>query len=158
MKIAFNETSGQYEQIADAAPASAPVAEMENVNATLNKLANYDVMGLPIGGAVVGGLGAILIDRVLLQRIDPTHKYTPWSLLIASGLMGKFGRKYLGDAAKYASLILAYEGVADYMSSMIDKYNPVTPAATAQSRQATASAAQVGSPAAGDYYSQAFRR
>jgi hypothetical protein len=159
MKIAFNETTGQYEQVTDAAPAgNQVVAEMENMSGTLHKITSFELAGIPVGAAAVGGLASILIDRIVLAKVDPTHKYSPWSLLVASALIAKFGRKYAGDAAKYTALILAYEGIADYVSMAVDKVWPAT-TTTAQNRSTqTAAAAQVGSPAAGDYYSQAFKR
>ncbi len=158
MKIVFNEQTNQYESVEEA-PASPQTAEMEqSVSGSLSRFANFDVMGVPVGAAAIGGLGAILIDRVVLERVDPTHKYSPYTLLIASAVIGKFGRKYAGDAAKYMALILAYEGVADYVSALVDKVWPKAAAAQVHAAQArAATVAQVGSPA-GDYYAQAFRR
>ena len=156
MKIAFNEQTNQYEAVNDA-PADEQKAEMEqSVSGSLSRFANFHVMGVPLGAAAIGGLGAILIERVVLERVYPAHKYSPYSLLVASAIIGKWGRRYAGDAAKYMSLILAYEGVADFVSATVDKVWPKTTATASQPR--TAAAAQAGAPASGDYYAQAFAR
>ena len=156
MEIVFNEATGKYEAHLDPAPSQPAEMEQSGMAGSLGRFSNLEIMGVPLGAAAVGGISAIVLDRVVLERLDPAHKYSPYSLLVASALIGRFGRKYAGDAAKYMSLILAYEGVADFLSAAVDKVWPKTIATTAQSR--AAAAAQAGSPAAGDYYSQAFRR
>ncbi len=152
MEIVFNEATGKYEL------QQAQSAEMEQsgMAGSLGRFTGIEVMGVPVGAAAIGGLGAILIDRVVLDRVDPAHKYSPYSLLVASAIIGKWGRRYAGDAAKYMSLILAYEGVADFVSALVDKVAPKAAATTAQARNSAA--AQAGSPASGDYYAQAFAR
>lgn len=96
MEIVFNEATGKYEL------QQAQSAEMEQsgMAGSLGRFTGIEVMGVPVGAAAIGGLGAILIDRVVLDRVDPAHKYSPYSLLVASAIIGKWGRRYAGDAAK----------------------------------------------------------
>ena len=56
------------------------------------------------------------------------------------------------------SLILAYEGVADFVSAVVDRVWPATTATTTAAQPRTAAAAASGTPASGDYYSQAVAR
>jgi hypothetical protein len=157
MKLVFDEktNSYQYQTVEDA-----PVASMEknNIISSIDKAASFDIAGIPIGSAIIGGTAAILLDRVVLERIDPTHKYGPAAMLVGALGMGWVGKKYHSKAAEATALILAYEGIADYISMIVDKVWPV--AATTQNsvvRQATAVARQVGSTGT-DYYKAAFGR
>lgn len=145
MKVTFDESTNSYKITEGEAPAQ--TAELESSAGVLGRVSSMDVMGIPLGQAVVGGGIAILVDRMLLERIDPAHKWGPWALLGGAWAVKKFGHKYLGGSADAAALILAYEAVADWVSSAIDKVAPAK-AAASQGRMAAAEQASTQ----GNYY------
>lgn len=161
MKFVYDEKTNSF-VLEGGAEDKADRAEMEmNVSGTLNKITNFEIGGVPLGAAAIGGTAAIVIDRVLLERIDPQHKYGPLVMLGASLLLAKFGRKYFGKAAEVTSLILAYEAIADYISLGIDKVWPVkTNAAPAPApsavEQAQAVARQAMVTSGQKFYESAF--
>ena len=159
MKIAFDEKTNTYK--AEDAEPKPEVAEMEmNLKGTIGKVADIKVFGVPVGGPILGGATAIVVDRVLLDKIDPTHKYAPWSLLGAALVIGKFGQKLSPEWAKWTAGILVYEAAADTISMLIDKYWPkptTTTTTTAQAMRQSAGLQQFPATS-GDYYSKAFTR
>lgn len=157
MKMTFDEKTNTYQLAQDSGD---NVAEMESgMSNTLDKITNMEVAGIPLGAAAVGGVTAIVLDRLILERFDPEHKYGPLVLLGMAFAMDKWGKKFLGKAATASALILTYEAIADYISLGIDKVWP-KPAPAPVTRSVVSQAQAVAHQAAtgGDYYSQAFRR
>ena len=127
MKIAFDEQAGTYMVLADA---PVETAEMEQAG-FLKGLVGFEPMGVPLGRAVVGGGLAFLVDRVIVQRIDPTGaKLGRIGQLGVAWAVKKFGSKYLGSsAADAAALILAYDAIADMVEAQLNRILPAGVAA-----------------------------
>ncbi len=127
--------------------------------AFLDKLTNVEVGGVPVGAAAVGSALAILVDRLVLAKVDPTNKWGSWANLGAAFVIGRYGGKFMGrKSADAAALILTYEAVADWVTQAMNKLLPSTAtynqAAMAQPRNtAVAQATRV----ANDYTHEAYR-
>jgi hypothetical protein len=163
MKLVFDEKTNSWAAEADPAESTEKAEMGLSIRGTVDKVAGLDFMGVPIGGPVLGGAIAIAIDRVLLEKVDPTHKYAPWSLVVAGILAAKLGPKLSPALAKWTSGILLYEAAADTISSLMDKYWP-TPGSGTTTTTTTEQAqpmrqGQFQSPSTqGDYYAKAFGR
>ena len=166
MKLVFNEETNSWAPESDPAPAGAPeTAEMGlSIRNSVESVVNFQLAGIPVGGPVLGGGVAILLDRILLAKADPTHEYGPWPLVVASVVAAKLGPKLSPTLAKWTSGILLYEAAADTIKELIDKYWPTT-TNTTTTTTTTEQAQQMWQPASfqapstqGDYYAKAFGR
>lgn len=75
----------------------------------LGGITKMEVMGIPIGAAAVGGATAFVVDAVF-DRFLPQLTGSVANLVAAWAIM-QFGHRFLGDAARYAAIFLAYEAV-----------------------------------------------
>jgi hypothetical protein len=126
--------------------------------AFLDKLTNVEVGGVPVGAAAVGSALAILVDRLVLAKVDPTNKWGSWANLGAAFVIGRYGGKFMGrKSADAAALILTYEAVADWVTQAMNKIMPSTAtinqAAMAQPRN---TAVNQATKVAENYYASAF--
>lgn len=102
---------GQTEQAED-------TADMEQVGGTLTGLAKTEIAGIPIGGALVGGTTAFVIDAL-------TSRFLPQVQGSVANLAGAFllvyvGKRFLGaSAAKYGAMFLTYEAVRDWIEGAL---------------------------------------
>jgi hypothetical protein len=130
-------------------------AELESP-AFLDKVTNFEVMGVPVGAAAMGSALAILVDRVAIAKLDPTNKWGSWANLGAAFVIKKWGGKFLGSkTADAAALILTYEAVADWVTMGLNKVLPNTVTAQ-QFQQSPGSAVSQASKVANNYYAAAF--
>ncbi len=79
----------------------------------LNKVANYEIVGIPAGavvmGAVVGGVGDVATG--VIQSFVPSIPTFAIKGLLAIGV-GKYGKKLIGETgASVGALFLAYDAV-----------------------------------------------
>jgi hypothetical protein len=126
--------------------------------AFLDKLTNFDLMGIPVGVAAVGSALAIVVDRLVLAKVDPTNKWGSWANLAAAFAIKKYGGKLIGNkSADAAALILTYEAVADWVSMGLNKVWP-TGATMNQAgmQQNYSSAVNQATRVAENYYASAF--
>lgn len=164
MKLAFDEKTNTYGLVEDQQPDQGAKAEMGlSVRSSVEQIANFQLAGIPVGGPVIGGGIAILLDRVLLAKVDPTHKYGPWPLVVAAVVAAKLGPKLSPTLARWCSGIMLYEAAADTISELIEKYWPTTTTTTTtttteQMRQMRQAAAVQQPSTQGDYYAKAFGR
>ncbi len=144
-------------ELAQEKPAAVQTAELENsVSNALDKFTNFDLMGVPVGAAAMGGAAAILIDRFAIAKLDPTNKWGSWANLAAALVIKKWGGKYVGNkTADVTALILAYEAIADWVTMGINKVLPPA-GVTMQSSTKTSSAVRQATAVASNYYAQAF--
>ena len=160
-KAVFDEKTGQW-AIENDASESPDKAEMGlSIRNSVESMVNFQLAGIPVGGPVLGGAVAIALDRVLLAKVDPTHKYGPWPLVVAAIATAKLGPKLSPTLARWTSGILLYEAAADTISELIEKYWPTTSAPTTavNEQQMRQPPAGMQSPSTqGDYYSKAFGR
>lgn len=127
MKLIFDEKTNQYTVV------EPEIASMEaaagGIAGTLDKVASMEILGVPLGGVALGSAFAILMDRVILTRVDPEHKWGSYALLGSALLIARFGKKFLGKTADFTAIILTYEAIADWITSAVDRIVP-PPAAT----------------------------
>lgn len=101
----------------------------------LNGIVKTEVSGIPVGAAAAGAALTIIVDRLVIRKLDKDGKWGVWANLGAAFVIKKYAGKFLGtQAADVTALLLTYEAVADWVTGLIDK---VIPAATmSQMRQA----------------------
>lgn len=75
----------------------------------LGGITKIEVMGIPIGAAAIGG-GVAFVTDALFDRFLPQLTGSVANLVAAWAIM-QFGHRFLGDAARYAAIFLAYEAV-----------------------------------------------
>lgn len=121
------------------------------IGSTLDKVTGMEVMSIPIGEAAMGGVIAILLDRLLIARVDPTNKWGSWANLGAAFVTKKFLGKFIGNkTADAAALILTYEAVADWVTQAMNKVLPVK--ATSSQAFNQSSAVMQANRVVRDYY------
>jgi hypothetical protein len=160
MKLVFDEKTNSYAAEESAAPEGEKAEMGLSIRNSVEQVANLNIAGIPVGGPVIGGGIAILLDRVLLAKVDPTHKYGPWPLIVGAVVAAKLGPKLSPTLAKWCSGIMLYEAAADTISELIEKYWPTTtPTTTPVTQSQRMSQAAFQSPTTqGDYYAKAFGR
>ncbi len=122
--------------------------------AFLDKITNFDLMGIPVGTAAVGSALAILVDRVVLAKVDPTNKWGSWANLAAAFVLKKYGGKFLGSkSADAAALILTYEAVADWVTMGLNK---VWPGGATMQQPHYSNAVNQATKVAENYYANMF--
>jgi hypothetical protein len=125
------------------------------ISGMFDKVTNMEVMGIPIGAAAVGGALAIVLDRIVLAKLDPTNKWGSYANLALALVVKKWGSKFLGNkAADATAMILTYEAVADWVTMGINKVWPTKAVAAVKSSGTMRQFESV----ANDYYSQALGR
>lgn len=128
------------------------------IGSTLDKVTGMEIMGIPLGQAAVGGALAILLDRIVIAKLDPTNKWGSWANLALALVVKKWGSKFIGNkTADAAALILTYEAVADWVTMGINK---VWPTATSKQvfNQPTGGAMHQFNRVANDYYASILGR
>jgi len=135
----------------------AGTATMESP-AFLDKITNFEAMGIPVGAVGVGTAIAILVDRVALARLDPTNKWGSWANLVAAFALQRYGGKLIGQkTANATAFILTYEAMADWVSQGLNKVMPnVVNAQQGNMAQNYNNAVNQATRVAENYYSQAF--
>lgn len=134
------------------------------IGATLDKVTGMEIAGIPVGEAAVGGALAILVDRIVINKLDPTNKWGSWANLGMALVVKKWGGKFLGSkTADAAALILTYEAIADWVTMAINKVIPATGTSSQVFKQnfaapASPSVVAQASRVADDYYARAFGR
>ncbi|MDD5061504.1 MAG: hypothetical protein PHN44_04380 [Candidatus Marinimicrobia bacterium] len=126
--------------------------------AFLDKLSNFELMGVPVGAAATGSAIAILVDRLALAKLDPTNKFGSWANLVAAFALKKWGGKLIGNkTADFAAFVLTYEAVADWVTQGLNKVMPsVVNAQMAQPIHNANSVVNQANAVAQNYYAQAF--
>jgi hypothetical protein len=119
MKIK-NETTEQLPETAD----------LEQVKA-LSDISKFDIAGIPVGSAALGGGIAFLVDTL-------TERFLPQVTGPTANLLGAFaivylGKRFLGSGtANAASMFLTYEALRDTIEGAL---GGLFPAQQAQQRQ-----------------------
>lgn len=129
------------------------------IGSTLDKVTSMQFAGIPLGEAAMGGVLAIVLDRIVIARLDPTNKWGSWANLAAAFAVKKYGGKFLGNkTADAAALILTYEAIADYVTTLVNKVPFLAPKATSSQvfKQTSGSVMHAANQVANDYYSAAF--
>jgi len=152
MKLVFDETVGKYvidmsaEQgkVETPAAAMAQTAEMEagGLAATVEKFGNFQVMGVPVGGVVLGTAAAFAIDKIIVDRLiaketDPEKAASTAMIadLVAAFVIAKYGGKIIGkETAKYCAFVLAYEAVSGKVAAFLDEHWPTSSAPASQAQ------------------------
>lgn len=86
-------------------------ADLEQAKA-LSGIAKFEVMGIPLGNAIVGGGIAFLVDQ-LTERFLP-QVTGPTANLVGAFAIVYFGKRILGTStAQAAAMFLTYEALRD---------------------------------------------
>jgi len=122
----LNEATGAYEfEMPDAEKPAVKqeVAVLESPNASIAKIFNMEVMGLPVGNVVVGGAASILITEVVdgaVQKLMSktsagNQKMAAAGVKVAAALGTiKYGKKFVGnDAAKFIGALILFDALRD---------------------------------------------
>jgi len=131
------------------------------IGTTLDKVTNMEVMGIPLGQAAMGGVLAILLDRIVLGKLLAKYNSGTWGPIINLGVafaVKKYGGKFLGNkTADATALILTYEAIADWVTLGVNKVWPTTSNQVFKQPAASGAMRQFES-VANDYYAQALGR
>jgi len=89
-------------------------AEMER-EGVLGGLTGWDVQGIPVGQAVVGGFAAVfvteLVDGLMVSQSNVARGVVK---LIVAGVGARWGKRLLGDTgAKAITLLIAFDAIRD---------------------------------------------
>ena len=129
------------------------------ISNTLDKVTGFQLAGIPIGEAAMGGVLAILIDRIAIAKLDPSNKWGSYANLAAAFVVKKWGSKFLGNkTADAAALILTYEAIADWVTMGINKVWPTTQTQTFNQASGGGGAMRQFERVADDYYAAAMGR
>jgi len=126
-------------------------AELEASVAALDKLANFQVMGAPLGKVAIGTGIAFVIDKVIVDRMiasimaddsltaeqqaEKAANYAMGIEAVAAIAIGKYGKKWLGpQTASAVSFVLMYEAFSGKIAEMLDKFWPKSTASAEQKR------------------------
>ncbi len=98
--------------------------EDSKVSTSISKITDFQVAGVPIGGAVVGGFAAIfateLVDGYLKNQSTMVRGLVK---LAAAGVVIKFGKKYLGSSlCNTFALLVAFDGLKNDIMPGIFNY------------------------------------
>ena len=141
-------------------------ANMEaSMSGALDKVTNFQLMGLPIGKAAVGGAMAIVIDRIFISWLQSKVGNT---IGTGAGTIINLGtawavKKYLGkyigsQTADATALILTYEAIADWVTLGINKVWPTASASQVMHQTSSGGSMRQFERVASDYYSQIIGR
>lgn len=98
----------------DINPKDEPEAELEK--GMLDDFMSFEMWGIPVGQAVIGGFSAIVISELVDGFMSNQQ---PWQRglvkLGCAGVAAKWGRRFLGSTgAKSVALLLAFDAVRDF--------------------------------------------
>jgi hypothetical protein len=132
------------------------------IGSALDKATGFQVMGLPLGEAAVGGAIALVLDRLVLGKLLAKYNSGTWGPFINLGtawVIKKYGSKILGSkTADAAALILTYEAVADWVTLGINSVWPATQKQTFNQPSGGGGAMRQFERVADDYYAAAMGR
>jgi hypothetical protein len=137
---ALNELKQPKARLAE--PESAVLAE-----SAMGRFMDFEVAGIPIGKAVIGGgiaiLATELIDGFLLKYNQTSKNVAGIVKLASAGVTMKFGQKYLGkEAAGVLALLLTFDAIRDltpidsWMNTVANKVTGTKPTAGLASHEA----------------------
>lgn len=94
-------------------PAPEPEAQLRK--GFFDDIMNFQVWGIPVGGAVLGGFIAVLATE-LIDGFMANQK--PWQRglvkLAVAGVAGKWGKRFLGDTgSKAVAILVAFDAIRD---------------------------------------------
>ncbi len=124
LKTSYRVDAGpEKEAEVEEKPAKAELADM-SVAKTFNQVTGFEIWGIPIGSAVLGGFAAIfateLVDGYLKNQSVMVRGAVK---LVGAGVIVKFGGKYLGkDVANTIALLMAFDGLKNDIMPSIFAY------------------------------------
>lgn len=127
IELVYDEKTSKY-SLAPVSDDQPNKAEMEqsavaSIQKPLQKAADFEIAGLPLGGIGVGFAGTYLIDKLVGDQLG---KWGDMGNLAAALAVAYLGPKFIGkEASKWISAVIIYEVAKPHMVSMLDKVWPV---------------------------------
>lgn len=159
-KTASYSVDGGQVKPAEVKPA-APVAEMEDAGGALAGISKFDIAGIPVGTALVGGFGAVFVTELVDGFMATQSATTRGMVKLGSAVViGKYGKKFLGDGvSKAIGLLITFDALRDivpldtYAQQLASKISGLTTTAGLAGNNKTMRT--MSAPEAQNYYSKA---